>query len=48
MSMKKTQIVGVVLLVAIALQYVSVPFIDGRSIALFATLLSAIYLLIAK
>jgi len=40
------QILGILLLVALALLYVPVPFISGRSVASVAILVVAIYLLV--
>lgn len=40
------QIFGIALLVALILNFISVPFIDGRSIASIIVLVSAIYLII--
>ena len=48
MSGSKNQLIGIALLIALALNYVPVPFIDGRGISALIILVSAIVLLIVK
>lgn len=40
------QIIGITILIALALMYINIPFIDGRSLAALALLGCGIYLLI--
>jgi|GEM_PF-1924049 len=40
------QIVGIILLIALALIYVPIPFVDGRGLAALALLGCGIYLLV--
>ena len=40
------QIIGILVLVALVLMYVGIPFIEGRAIAAILLLLSGLYLLI--
>ena len=47
-KLNNNQIMGIVLLVALALLYVPVPFIDERSIATVALLVCGILLLVKK
>lgn len=46
--MRKNQIIGIILLVALALMYVNIQFISGKYISSIAILACAIYLLIKK
>ena len=47
-KLTNNQIMGIVLLVALALLYVPIPFIDERSLASIALLVCGIILLIKK
>ena len=40
------QVIGILVLVALVLMYVSIPLIEGRTIAAILLLLSGLYLLI--
>ncbi|MEK6958616.1 MAG: hypothetical protein AABW59_01080 [archaeon] len=44
MGLSKIQMAGAAVLVALALMYVPVPFVDGRSIAAIILLIIGIYL----
>jgi len=46
MALKKNQLLGAAVLVSLALLYVPLPFIDGRSIASVILLVAGIYLLL--
>jgi len=45
MGLSKNQMCGAAVLVALALMFVGVPFIDGRSIAAIILLIIGIYLI---
>ena len=45
-KLSMNQIMGILVLVALVLMYVPVPFIDGRNIAAVLLLISGLYLLV--
>ncbi len=48
LSLRKNQITGVIVLIALVLLYVPVPLIESRTIASVALLGTALYLLLVK
>lgn len=42
------QVIGIIVLVALVLMYIRIPFIDGRNLAALALLGCGVYLLVKK